>query len=349
MAYDNVPKAKNLIKNNQLRIGTMDAFFIDSLCGEFVTDYNSASRTSLFNIHTLNWDEDLCELFNIPTECLPKVIDSTGIIGYTKVRDKNIPITAVIIDQFAGVYGHGCRSIGDAKVTFGTGTFAQSLTGHNIYQFDEGGLLPTLCWKFPNQKPVYGLDGGVYNAASALNWVKSLGLFNDFNELDNFSQQSAISKGLVFVPALSGLACPYWDRSAAGLWSGLSLETSKKDLLQSTLEGIALRSAQVILAMDKLSPLGDTISIDGGLSKNSYFKQFLSNILNKQLISPANSEVTAIGTALLSRKGFGVTGNINFNTDSEIIRPFNIDRNEILSTYADIVSRSIGLRKIKEL
>lgn len=340
----NVEGAEQLAKNGRLRIGTMDSFFMDRLCGEYVTDYSAASRTSLFNIHTLEWDVEVCELFGVPVDCLPEVRETIGELGSYDLDGRTIPVTALIVDQFAGVFGHSCRNSGDAKVTFGTGTFAQALTGNEIAEFGEYGLLPTLCWKFPNEKPVYGLDGGVYNAASAINWVRSLGLFSDFEELDNFPKDSAISQGLAFVPALSGLGCPYWDRSAAGLWAGLSLETSREDMLQSVLEGIALRSAEVILSMDKLSPLGETISIDGGVSKNKYFKQFLSNVLQKKLVTPANNEVTAIGTALLARKGLGVKGNIKFRKEPEITYPQYVNQTEILNKYKDIVSRSRGLR-----
>ncbi|QUJ66621.1 hypothetical protein KDD30_10655 [Photobacterium sp. GJ3] len=341
---NNVAKASELLQKGQLRIGTMDSFFMDRLCGEFVTDFSAASRTSLFNIHTLAWDVEMCELFGVPIHCLPEVKDTIGELGLYHCNGKDIPVTALIVDQFAGVFGHGCRDSGDAKVTFGTGTFAQALTGNEIAEFGEYGLLPTLCWKFPNEQPVYGLDGGVYNAASAINWVRSLGLFTDFDALENFHKDSAISRGLAFVPALSGLGCPYWDRSAAGLWAGLSLETTREDMLQSVLEGIALRSAEVILSMDKLSPLGKRISIDGGLTQNKYFKQFLSDVLNKELIVPENNEVTSIGTALLARKGLGVEGEIQLNQSAEIIYPREINQTEILNKYKEIVSRSRELR-----
>lgn len=181
----------------------------------------------------------------------------------------------MIVDQFAGTYGHGCRQQGDAKVTFGTGAFLQSLTGNDIADTRDSGLLPTLCWKFPNEKPVFGLDGGIYNAASAVNWARKIGLFSDFEELSDFRKESAISRGLAFVPALSGLGCPYWDRSAAGLWAGLSLDVERKDLLQSVLEGIAVRSAEVIVAMDRLSPLATAFLSTAGSPLTPISNSFL--------------------------------------------------------------------------
>jgi len=341
----NVEGARDLAQRNLLRIGTMDSFFLDRLCNNFYTDYNSASRTSLFNIHTLEWDPQLCEMFDVPIHCLAQIKDSVGDFGAVQLADKSVPITASLVDQFAGVYGHGCIAKGDAKVTLGTGAFVQSLTGNEISDAGGTGLLPTLCWKFPDEPPVYGLDGGVYNAASAVNWARSIGLFNDYDELKDFAEQPAVSRGLAFVPALSGLGCPYWDRSAAGLWAGLSLDVSRKDMLQSLLEGIAVRTAEVIEAMDSLCALGASVYVDGGLAANHYFKQFLADILGRSILTPINQEVTAIGTAMLARKGLGVTTEINMKQDVDVITPRDIDRQKILDKYRDIISRSRGLRE----
>ncbi len=174
---ENVVGAKTLADKNQLRIGTMDAFFLDRLCGVFVTDYNSASRTSLLNIHTLEWDQQLCDIFGVPIHCLPPIKDNIGDFGAINLDGHLTPVTAIIVDQFAGTYGHGCREKGDAKITFGTGAFLQALTGADIPKTHESGLLPTLCWKFPGTPAVFGLDGGVYNAASAINWARKIGTF----------------------------------------------------------------------------------------------------------------------------------------------------------------------------
>lgn len=280
----------------------------------------------------------------MPIHCLPEIRDTIGDFGSVNLDGHITPVTAVIVDQFAGTYGHGCRQQGDAKVTFGTGAFLQSLTGNDIADTRDSGLLPTLCWKFPNEKPVFGLDGGIYNAASAVNWARKIGLFSDFEELSDFRKESAISRGLAFVPALSGLGCPYWDRSAAGLWAGLSLDVERKDLLQSVLEGIAVRSAEVIVAMDRLSPLGDSISVDGGLSSNAYFKQFLADLIQKDIVAPANREVTAQGAAMLARKGLGIDRPIHLNQDALITKPSDRPMAGVMEKYQEIISRSRNLR-----
>ncbi|HGM6702938.1 TPA: FGGY-family carbohydrate kinase, partial [Serratia marcescens] len=183
---------------------------------------------------------------------------------------------------------------------------------------------------------------------SAINWARKIGLFNDFDEFGDFPSQPAIARGLAFVPALSGLACPYWDRSAAGMWAGLSLETERKDLLQSILEGIAMRSAEVINAMDKLKPIGDSISVDGGLSANRYFTQFLANLIQKRIVTPANKEITAQGVALLARKGLGVEQPLKVLNRYEVTEPTEVDMAVWFARYQEIIARSRGLRSSQE-
>ena len=340
----NVTGAQELHRRGTLRLGTMDAFFMFHLCGVHATDFNSASRTSLFNIHTLQWDEELCRIFGVPIETLPEVRHNTSHFGDVCYEGNSTPLTACIVDQFAGTYGHGCLEPGQMKITFGTGAFLQSITGSEVPDAAGSGLLPTLCWKLAGEKPLYGLDGGVYNAASAINWAGKIGMFTELEEFSDFPDEPAIARGLAFVPALSGLGCPHWDRSAAGLWAGLSLETERKDMLQSILEGIAVRSAEVINAMDKVRPIGDTISVDGGLSSNEYFKQFLATLIQKTIVSPSNREITAQAVALLARKGLGNTHPLKIRNQHSVTEPKNKDFKPYLEKYQDIISRSRNLR-----
>nr|WP_314419032.1 glycerol kinase [uncultured Erwinia sp.] len=340
----NVAGAQELLRRGDLRLGTMDSFFMFHLCGVHATDYNSASRTSLFNIHTLQWDEELCRIFGVPIEALPEVRHNISHFGDVRYEGNTTPLTACIVDQFAGTYGHGCLEPGQMKITFGTGAFLQSITGAEVPDAAGSGLLPTLCWKLPGEKPLYGLDGGVYNAASAINWAGKIGLYSDLDEFSDFPDESAIARGLAFVPALSGLGCPHWDRSAAGVWAGLSLETERKDMLQSILEGIAVRSAEVINAMDKVRAIGDTIFVDGGLSSNAYFKQFLATLIQKRIVSPSNREITAQGVALLARRGAGNTHPMKVRNQQSITEPQNKDYSSYFDRYQDIINRSRNLR-----
>ena len=160
----------------------------------------------------------------------------------------------------------------------------------------KAGFYQRLPWQFAADKPVYAVDAGVYNAGSAVNWVRSIGLFNNFPEIDHFENPPAASRGLVFVPALSGLACPFWDRTATGLWLGISLETTKEDLCQAVLEGIALRTSQLLDAIDSLTGSRGRLSVDGGLTHNSYFCQFLADVTQNEIVIPTSPDITPYGT-----------------------------------------------------
>ena len=313
---DNIPEVAEAYQEGKLRLGTTDAFFIDRLTGHFVTDITTASRTSLMNLVTGEWDQTLCDLFKVPIECLPKIVATTGDFGTLLFDGKSIKIRASICDQQASLFGHGCRKKGDLKITFGTGAFAFAITGNKPIFSPKTGLLPTPAWKVEHQQSLFALDGGVYNAGAAINWAKSLGLFDSFDQLNQFSKETMIKEGLVFVPALSGLACPHWDRKAAGLWIGLSLDTTAMDMMQAVLEGIAFRATEVIHAMQQETSIGNKISIDGGLSANPYFCQFLANVLNKEIVVQHFPEITALGTAQLAA---GITEIKEVIEESQII------------------------------
>jgi glycerol kinase len=305
---DNAPEAKGLLAAGRLRLGTSDAFFLDRLAGTYATDVTTASRTSLMNLETRDWDPELCRIFRVPIEALPPIGPTAGAIAEIVVDGRALAITASAVDQQAALHGHLCRRPGQAKVTFGTGAFALTLTGPAPLRDTHSGLLPTVAWAIAGEAPVYALDGGVYNAASAVNWARGLGLFDDFAEIADFDGPSAIERGLVFVPALSGLGGPHWDRSAAGLWLGMGLKTDRRDLVRAVLEGIALRTAELLAAMGRLAPLDGPVSIDGGLSTNAYFRRFLASALGRPLAVPGNAELTGLGIALLARAGAGLAG-----------------------------------------
>ena len=295
---DHVDEAKILAKQGRLRLATSDAFFHDRLTGTFATDVTTASRTSLMSLDTCTWDADLCKLFCVPMECLPEIRSTTGTFGSIG----KTPVTASVVDQQAALFGHGVA----AKITFGTGAFALALTGETRVDGAKFGILSTVAWQHGRQAPQRALEGGVYNAGSAVNWARGLGLFREFSEIMSFASPSALSQNLVFVPALSGLACPHWDRNAAGLWIGMGLDSTANDLVQAVLEGVALRASEVIAAMAELTSLGDSISVDGGLTKNPYFNRFLANALGKTVIVQDSSELTGLGTARLAMLGAGV-------------------------------------------
>jgi glycerol kinase len=299
---DNVPAAKSLLARGKLRLGTSDSFFLDRLAGVYATDVTTASRTSLMNLKTGQWDPELCRLFGLPIECLAEIRPTVGDFG----SYGRLPIRANIVDQQAALFGHGCRRGGQAKITFGTGAFALAVAERDIAPEHVAGMNRTVAWQIGRTPMAYAIEGGIYNAASAVNWARGLGLFAEFSEIDSFAAAPAIERGLVFVPALSGLAAPYWDRNAAGLWLGMGLETSRLDMMQALLEGVALLASELIVAMDRATPLSGAISIDGGLSKNSYFCDFLAEALARPVSVPASADVTGLGSAQLTLIGAGL-------------------------------------------
>ena len=288
---DNAPDARDLHRQGRLRLGTSDAFFIDSLTGVFATDVSTASRTSLLNLRSLQWDPTLCELFGVPVECLAQVRPTAGDFGRLP---NGATLAASAVDQQAALFGHGCQQPGDIKITFGTGAFALGLTGAAPVMDGKTGLLPTAAWQIGTAAPQYALDGGILTAGSALEWLRDIGLLTDFAEIDTLDGPSAAAQGVFFVPALAGLGCPYWDRTARGAWFGLGLETPRAALIRAVVEGIALRAAQLATAFAQASPLG-RVSIDGGLSRSSYFTQFLANALSHPISIATSADLTALG------------------------------------------------------
>lgn len=298
----NVELARPLARQSRLRLGTSDAYFLARLTRNFATDITTASRTSLMDLATGKWSEELCDLFGVPLQCLPEIRPSAARFG----EHIGIPVTAGIVDQQAALFGHACMRPGMAKFTFGTGAFALVNTGEKRIDGSRFGINSTVAWQIGDEPPQRALEGGLYNAASAVNWARGLRLFTDFSEIGMFDSPSALSRRLVFVPALSGLGCPYWDRTAAGLWLGMGLETTARDMMQALLEGVALRAAEVMQSMGELVPLGDSVSIDGGLSHNAYFNKFLSRTLKRTIVVQGSADLTALGTARLAMLGAGM-------------------------------------------
>ena len=298
-----VPEARRLADAGRLRLGTTDAFFRHRLTGRCETDVTTASRTSLMALDGCTWDADLCALFGVPPEALPAIGPSAGDLGRIRCGEREVPLAASLVDQQAALYGHGCREPGDAKITCGTGAFLLAVTGARPP--GATGALPTVLWQKAGEAPVYGLDGGVYAAAAAVNWARRIGLFETFGEIGAFASAPAISRGIAFVPALSGLAAPHWNRAARGAFTGLSLQTTQADMVQAVLEGVALRIAEVAGAVERVIPIASPIAIDGGMSANPYFLQFLADALGRDLRVAAAPEVTACGAGLLAAEAVG--------------------------------------------
>jgi glycerol kinase len=327
---DNVPEAASLRREGRLRLGTSDAYFIDALTGEFATDVSTASRTSLMNLKTLQWDDELCALFGVPMECLPEIRPTVGSFG---VLPNGAVIKASAVDQQGALFGHGCKGTGDIKITFGTGGFALGLTGNAPVLAGNSGLLPTVAWQIDGHTQ-YALDGGILTAGSALEWLRDIRMIEDFSALDEFGPGSAAEAGLFFIPAQAGLGCPYWDRAARGGWIGLGTDTSRAAMVKAVPEGIALRAAQIVRAFGKSSGIG-RVSIDGGLSRSDYFTQFLSDVLGVELFVAGQAEMTLTGLLRLC-------GGVVSDADWRVIEPRTTDFTAIQARFAEAVERMRG-------
>lgn len=290
-AVAHAPGAAQALAEGRLRLGTTDSFFLDRLCGSFLTDVATASRTGLMDLERQAWSAELCQLYGVPMSCLPAIVAvdaGFGTIG-------GAPVTVSIVDQQAALYGHGCREVGDCKITFGTGGFLLAVAAHQ--PSPDSGLLPTVGWRKEGEATAFAVEGGVYDAGAALEWAMKLGLFQSMDELSDFEGPSALSRGIVFVPALSGLAAPYWDRTAAPLFIGMDHATGRRDLVRAILEGVAMLTVGLIEAAARTTGSTPSISIDGGLSQSEDFARFLAAAADRPVRIPPMHELTAIGLA----------------------------------------------------
>jgi glycerol kinase len=330
----NIPAVSRALTDNCLCLGTTDAFFLNRLSGSFVTDMATASRTGLLDLATGTWSAEMCELHGVPIHCLPSVTSVDA--GFGKVGDT--PIRVSIVDQQAALYGHNCRRPGDCKITFGTGAFLLAVAGDA--RPDTSGLLPTIAWQRRGEAPTFAIEGGVYDAGAALEWAQRIGLYSEFEELDAFDGPSALSKGIAFVPALSGLAAPYWDRGAAPLFIGMDHATDRRDLVRAVIEGIAILTADLIDAASGVMSLNRAISVDGGLSQSRYFTRFLAAASNRTIAVPPVYELTALGLAELC----GINVDV-LRTPAETFVPDGSVTDDHRKTFKEAVQRARAWRR----
>ena len=299
---DSVPGAQLRAERGELLFGTIDSWLIWKLTGgrEHVTDCSNASRTMLFNIHDLTWDEELLRLLNIPAQMLPEVKDSAANFGQTQLHGANIPILAVLGDQQAALFGQKCLNSGTAKATFGTGGFLLMNTGADPI-LSQTGLLTTIAWRIDNHS-TYALEGSFFTAGSAVTWLRDrLRLVDDPGELDQLAQAAATDNGVYFIPALSGLGTPWWNDRARASFMGMTQGTGKEELVRAILEAVVFQAATIVDAMEKESAIElQELKVDGGMVKSDFLMSFLSDILNLEINRPQDFEVTAFGVSVLA-------------------------------------------------
>jgi glycerol kinase len=275
-----------------------------------VTDATNASRTLLFDIHRGEWSAELCELFGVPIDALPEVVPSYGDIGQTDPTaflGLDIPIAGVAGDQQAALVGQAGFGVGDAKCTYGTGSFLLANTGSNAV-FSTGGLLTTVALGHPDGSLSYALEGSVFVSGAAVQWLRDgLEIISNAEESEALAQSVPDADGVVFVPALTGLGAPYWDPYARGAIVGLTRGTNRGHIARAALESIAFQSAEVLNAMqqDAGKPLIE-LRVDGGGSVNNLLMQVQADLLGVPVLRPTVTETTALGAAYLAGLGAGI-------------------------------------------
>ncbi len=301
---ENVSLAKTLLAEDRLCVGTIDTFLMFKLSnGEiFKTDYTNASRTLLYNINTLSWDDELLELFNIPKKILPEVFPSSYEFGYTSldIIGLRLPILAVSGDQQSSLFGQLCVNMSEIKVTYGTGCFLLMNTQDKKVE-SKNGLLTTLGCSLTN-KPTYALEGSVFIGGALVSWLKDeLMLIDTPSQSEEYATKVDNTNGVYIVPAFVGLGAPYWHSSSRGMITGITRGCNKYHLVRACLQSIDFQVKDVIDAMEKdlNLPLKE-IKVDGGASVNNFLMQFQADILQKQVVRPSNVEVTSLGVYYLA-------------------------------------------------
>ena len=306
---DNVPGVRQRAERGELMFGTVDTWLIYKLTGGkvFATDYTNASRTMMFNIHTLQWDDDILKLLNIPKCMLPKVKESSSVYGYTDrvVFGDEVAIAGVAGDQQAALFGQCCFTQGEVKNTYGTGCFLLMNTG-DVPVDSKNGLLTTIAAS-ESGSIKYALEGSVFVAGAAIKWLRDeLKLIDTAQETEEISQSVPDTNGVYIVPAFTGLGAPYWDAYARGAVFGLSRGTSRAHFVRAVVESLAYQTLDVLRAMEEDSGLKiNELKVDGGASANNFLMQFQADILGGRILRPSVIETTALGAAYLAGLAVG--------------------------------------------
>ena len=310
---NDIDGARGRARRGEIVAGTIDSYLLARLTGGVVhaTDVSNASRTSLMNLGTLDWDPDLLKLFNVPRNLLPNIIPSSGDLGRTLGMPglpDGIPITGIAGDQQSALFGQAGFDRGAAKCTFGTGSFILMNTGHDRMHSDAG-LLSTVAWQLPGQKtPVYALEGGAFICGAAVQWLRDeLGIIKRAADIEKLAAGVPDAGGLEFVPALTGLGAPHWDPDARGVISGLTRGASAAHLARATLEAMALQNVDILRAMERdLGRRMGELKVDGGAAANNLLMQLQANYLGRDIMRPKVIETTVAGACFLAGLGGGI-------------------------------------------
>ncbi|TRZ37876.1 glycerol kinase [Niallia circulans] len=323
---DNVDGAREKAENGQLLFGTIDTWLIWKLSGgkAHVTDYTNASRTLMFNIYDLKWDDELLDILTVPKSMLPEVKPSSEVYAHTidyHFFGKNIPIAGVAGDQQAALFGQACFEEGMAKNTYGTGCFMLMNTGEKAVRSNHG-LLTTIAWGL-NGKVEYALEGSIFVAGSAIQWLRDgLRMLKDAKDSEAYATKVDSTDGVYLVPAFVGLGTPYWDSDVRGAMFGVTRGTTKEHFVRATLESLAYQTRDVLSAMEADSNISvKTLRADGGAVKNNFLMQFQGDILDVPVQRPVINETTALGAAYLAGLAVGF-----WKDQAEIAEQWKLDK-----------------------
>ena len=321
---ENVTKAKKLLRKKQLLFGTIDTFLLWRLTKgtSHATDATNASRTMLYNITTHDWDLQILKSLKIPRHILPIIKDSSDNFGKThkSITGKSYPITGVVGDQQAAAIGQCCFKKGSVKSTYGTGAFVLMNTG-NKKIYSKNRLLTTVCYRL-NGKSTYALEGSIFIAGAGVQWLRDkMKLIKSAHETEKVIKSLKSNSGVYLVPAFVGLGAPYWDSKARGVLSGLTRSTGYKEIIRATLESSVYQSYDLFNAMKKDGLKPKLIKIDGGMVKNNWFSQFLSDVLNLSVYRSQVDETTALGAAFMAGLKIGI-----YTSLSDITKKWKVDK-----------------------
>ena len=292
----NVPEVKKAHEDNDLCFGTVDSWLLFKLTGEYVIDVTNASRTLMMDLKTLDWIEDIITMLNIPKDSLPEIKPSLYNYGTNSDLLSDVPITSVLGDQQAALFGHNCINSGDVKNTYGTGCFALTNTGNEIVHSNNG-LLSTIAYQKEGEDPQYAIEGSVSIAGAAVQWLRdNLNIIENSEDIESLAMSVKDNGDVYFVPAFSGLFSPHWDETARGVLVGLSRFSNKSHIARAVLESVAYQSNELLESMEKdIGIKFDSVSVDGGMVVNNLLMQFQSDIFEKKIVTQEINEITALG------------------------------------------------------
>lgn len=342
---DNIDGAKEKAKSGDLLLGTVDSWLVWNLtAGEsHITDITNASRSMLYNIKELKWDQELLELFEIPTSMLPTVVESSGNLAITSgaIFSKKIPITGIAGDQHAALFGQMCLKPGMVKNTYGTGCFMLMNIGDQPL-VSENRLVTTIAWKIKG-KTSYALEGSIFIAGAVVQWLRDgLQIISSASEIEALAEKVEDTNDVYFVPAFTGLGAPYWNQHARGTMTGITRGATKNHIARAALESIAYQTYDVLKAMEADSKLQiKELRVDGGATENDLLMQFQSDILNTEILRSHTAEITALGAAYLAGLGSGYWKDIdeieNKWKESRTYQPEKIDSEKLINGWKKAV------------